>query len=332
MTESAFFMLIVTNFAGFPARWQAANGREGTTRIVDSFEEFATHASNPDAILLVNCQPAWTIRLGAARRFARKPAPIVAVDLILRRPASARQSLAAFAKRQAFAGVDLFIHYFRDVSGLDECYGIDAARSIYVPFKSNLWHLRPPEPLWDGEYAFCFGRSLRDFETFFSAMERLPHIPGAIVEPHKAEIWEHGSRFTRSLNALPKNVRVLSHDLTPQSQYDVLAQAKLVVLPILRSSIVSAGISTALNAMLTGKCVIGTEGPGFSDIFTEEVLLAPPEDPAALAAVIERAWTDGELRRKTALAGFRHANANGSLDDFYARIINAVGAWAASRL
>ncbi len=324
MTESVLKMRIITNFAGFPATWRTPDGGQGSTRIVDTLEEFASFSSDPANILVVNCQPGWTLRLAASRLLGR-PAPIVAVDLILRRPATARQRLTVFAKRQAFRGVDLFIHYFRDVSGLDECYGIDEARSVYVPFKSNLWDLRPPEPLENGHFAFCFGRSLRDFDTFFAAMELLPHIPGAIVEPHAAGIWEHGSRFTRPMNALPSNITVLKHDLTPQSQFDVLAQARLVVLPILRSSIVSAGISTALNAMLTGKCIIGTTGPGFSDIFTDEVLLAPPEDPRALAAVIDKAWKDDDLRRRTALAGFRHANANGSLDDFYQRIATAVG-------
>jgi glycosyltransferase involved in cell wall biosynthesis len=86
----------------------------------------------------------------------------------------------------------------------------------------------------------------------------------------------------------------------------------------------ASGISTALNAMLLGKCVIGSEGPGISDVFSDELLTVPPEDPLALAEIIERAWTNEDLRTKTATAGNRHALSLGGEPELYQRIIDQV--------
>jgi glycosyltransferase involved in cell wall biosynthesis len=83
----------------------------------------------------------------------------------------------------------------------------------------------------------------------------------------------------------------------------------------------------ALNAMLLGKCVIASEGPGLSDVLSDEILKVPPEDPAALAAVIARAWEDDELRGRTAASGFRYALSLGGEPELYRRILKQVVAW-----
>jgi glycosyltransferase involved in cell wall biosynthesis len=90
---------------------------------------------------------------------------------------------------------------------------------------------------------------------------------------------------------------------------------------------VASGISTALNVMILGKCVIGSEGPGMSDIFSDEVLMVHPEDAGALADVIRRAWEDDGLRSRTAANGFRYARQAGGEPELYQRIIDQVAAW-----
>jgi glycosyltransferase involved in cell wall biosynthesis len=167
---------------------------------------------------------------------------------------------------------------------------------------------------------------LRDFETFFDAIERAG-CPGAIVDPQAASVWEHGSRFTRPLNALPPNVRVLDHDQTNESQAELLEGARVVVVPILKGSLVSAGISTILNAMILGKCVVASAGPGITDLFDHELLIVPPEDTIALASTISRAWADEDLRQRTGQAGLEYARRCGSEQDFYGRVIDAVVKW-----
>ena len=74
--------------------------------------------------------------------------------------------------------------------------------------------------------------------------------------------------------------------------------------------------------MLLGKCVILTEGPAASDIFTDEVILVPPEDPKALAEAIRRAWENDELRLRTALAGQRYSESCGGEPELRQRVLD----------
>lgn len=166
-----------------------------------------------------------------------------------------------------------------------------------------------------------------DFDTFFDAIEQSGY-PAAIAQPNFVSLREHGARFSRPLDELPPNVRLLPDDFSSEAQKSILRRARIVVLPILKSSLVASGISTCLNAMLAGKCVIGTEGPGTSDIFKGEILTAPPENASALASVIRLAWENDELRRRTAEAGQRYARALGGESELYQRIIDDIDGWA----
>jgi glycosyltransferase involved in cell wall biosynthesis len=320
-------MLIVTNFKTFPETWTSDTGVAGRTVYADAGEfEAAANTGDADAVFVVNCDVQTVLQL-ASRRLVRRGAstPVVAVDLVLRIPSTLRAKILARLKRVLFSRVDLFINYFRDVSALDRYYGIGPARSAYVPFKSNLWSHRVDEPNPDGGYVLCFGRSLRDFDTFFDAMERIKH-PGVIVDPRSAKPEQHGSRFTRSLDTLPANVRVVVDDMSDQSQLDLLKGARLVVVPIVGGSIVCSGISTILNAMALGKCVVTSEGVGVTEIFDDELLTVPVEDAAALADTLDRAWTDHELRARVAEAGWRYALECGPERQMFQRIIDCLAA------
>ncbi|MGB8843212.1 MAG: glycosyltransferase [Aliidongia sp.] len=314
-------MLIVTNFTHFPARWQSADGHCGETAVASTLNQFLVHRRRRDAVFLIDCNPRLVMALVALRPVRR--APVIAVDLVLRRPTS---RLSHPVKRFLLARADRYIHYFKDWQGIEAVYGIPSQRSTFVPFKPNLAFVGPTAPAPDGNYVLCFGRSLRDFDSFFAAIETLP-FPAAIPYPDFDHLAAHGARFTRRLDRLPANLTLLEDDGSPAAQERILRGAKLVVLPVLKSSIVASGISTALNAMRLGKCVIGSDGPGMSDIFAETAMIVPAEDPAALAAAIRRGWEDDALRRRTAEAGFRHASALGGEAELHRRIIDRVVAW-----
>jgi glycosyltransferase involved in cell wall biosynthesis len=162
-------------------------------------------------------------------------------------------------------------------------------------------------------------------------MEQLPY-PAAITRPDQALFAQHGARFTRDLARLPENVRLLDDDGTDESLMRVVKGAKMVVLPILKTSLVASGIGTALNTMILGKCVIGSAGPGMSDVFDSgEVLVAPPEDADALARIIRRAWEDDALRMQTAAKGLQYARRSGAEPDLHQRIIDQVAVWFSAR-
>jgi glycosyltransferase involved in cell wall biosynthesis len=320
-------MLIVTNFARFPQSWQAANGLDGRTALAYQPLEFWRERGNR-TVWLVNCDTTLTLKLGGVKLASPRAAVLIAADLVLRTPLG-RDRLSLPLKRLLLRQVDHFIHYFRDVSGLDRTFGIGADRSSFVPFKVNLVDRFTVDPAPEGQYVLCLGRSMRDFDTFLDAIEQLPY-PAAITTPDQTLFAKHGTRFTRPLDALPKNVRVLEDNGSDEAMIGIVKGARLVVLPILATSMVASGISTALNAMILGKCVIGSEGPGMSDIFTNEVLTAPPEDAWALAQVIQRAWEDDELRSCTAAAGLRYAREAGGEPDLYQRVIDQVAVWFSS--
>lgn len=319
-------MLIVTNYTAFPARWRTTDGATGETAIARSFADFRRLGGRDDAVFVVNGDAHTVMQLVLARRLGLCPhRPIVAIDLIIRRPSTFKSRASHIFKRRPLSGADLYINFFRDTRGLADIYGIPPERCAYVPFKVNLDPSDVATAVRSEDYVLTFGRSMRDFDTFFAAMERLP-LPGAIPEVDPAALVAHGARFTLSLDALPKNVRRLSDDGSSRAQLDMLRGAKLVVIPVVKASFVASGISTALNAMALGKCVIGSAGPGMTDIFTDEIIAVPPEDPAALAEAIRRAWTDDALRTRTAAAGLRTAERLGGEADLVQRLIDRIAA------
>lgn len=317
-------MLIVTNYEALPANWRSASGIAGETRLARNLADFRRFGARPDAVFVINGDARALMRLVAARRFLPGfQRPIVAIDIIFRRPAGLKGRALHGLKRSFLSGADLYLNFFSDARGVSEVYGIPAGRCAYVPFKVNLAPDAIAQAVCSEDYVLTFGRSLRDFDTFFAAMERLPY-PGAIPRPDVAGLRAHGARFTRDLDHLPANVRVLEDDGSARAQLDMLRRAKLVVVPVTRSSIVASGISTVLNALALGKCVIGSEGPGMSDIFKDEILTVPPEDPAALAAAIDRAWRDDDLRARTGAAGRACALELGHEAELVQRLIDRI--------
>ncbi|HTV57384.1 MAG TPA: glycosyltransferase [Verrucomicrobiae bacterium] len=226
-------------------------------------------------------------------------------------------------KKALLKNVNLFIHYFRQLDGYQKYFGIGEARSAYVPFKSDIRGAFSYTPDPEGEYVLCFGRSERDYDTFFRAMSTLPY-PGAIPAPNLGLLAQHSSRFTIPLSQLPSNIRVLENDESIQRAIEIISKARVVALPIVSGRISASGIGTYLTAMLLGKCVIISEGPGSSDVLTNEALFIPPEDPEALSRAIRTAWEDRPLRERIAAAGRYYAESCGTSKDLYQRVVDVI--------
>ena len=253
--------------------------------------------------------------------------PLVVVDLVLRPPRSWTSRLSARCRALLLRRVDHFIHYFRDLSGYAHYFGIDDARSSYVPFKPNLrYRYEPQADPPQGEYVLCLGRSQRDYDTFFDAVERLPY-PAAIPRPDFAALRVHDSRFSRRLDRLPANVRMLEDDGSQEALIRSIEAARIVALPILCSAIAASGISVYLNSMLLGRPVVISAGPGVSDLLSGQAMIVPPENPGALADALRLLWEDDRLRARLASAGREYALALGGEPELRLRILQAVLAW-----
>lgn len=295
--------------------------------VVQTFRQALPHLAWAD-VIQINSNPRLLLQLAAVQAlFPKLRRPTLGSDIVLRVPESPRERLMRPVNRWLLDRVDHFFSHFKDVDGYEKHFGIGLGRSTFVAFKPNLRYNCDVKPDPDGEYVLCFGRSMRDFDTFFAAMEMLPY-PGAIAEPDLKRLRANGSRFSRRLDQLPKNVRLLPHNPDDyQSQVEVLMGAKLVVVPLRKTCLVMAG--TPYDAMLLGKCVLLTEGPAINGLFDDEVLPIPCEDAAGMARVIERAWNDRELRQSTAARGYKLALSLGGVADYRQRILDLTLAWLA---
>jgi len=322
-------LLILTNFVRFPQKWRASSGVAGEAIITQGVLNFLRESRRAD-IVIVNCDVNLLMAIRAAYMllpFLRRP--ILGHDVVLRKPLTWKARLTLPLKRFLLSRVDHYSNHFRDISGYAQYFGIFKAKTSYVPFKANILGKERYKVDSEGDYVLCLGWSERDYDTFFQAMEQLP-FPAAIPKPSLAHLRQHSSRFTRPMDSLPRNVTLLDDDLTTGSMIRITERARLVVLPTVASRINASGIGTYLNAMVMGKCVITSEGPGSSDVLTRgEALLVPPEDSAALAIVIRRAWEDDELRRRTADAGRHYAESCGDEQDLRQRVLDtAIQAFA----
>ncbi len=318
-------MHLLTNFERFPETWCGSSGLQGTARILGSFGDFVREAPGCD-LIIVNCDVQLTLKLCAwFTLFPWRRKPLVAVDLVLGRPAGFRGRAATLLKKGLLRQVGHFVNYFKQSEGYERFYGITPERSSFVHFKPNLRYRYEAQPSPDGEYVLCFGRSRRDYDAFFAAVERLPY-PAAIPRPDFAALRRHGSRFTRPLENLPPNVKLLDDDGSEQAMTRIIEGARLVALPMLASNLL-AGVGVYLNAMYLGKCVIITEGAGASDVLSDEALFVPPEDPEALAETIRRAWEDDGLRRTTAEKGWKHAIGLGGEPELRQRVLENALCW-----
>ena len=109
-------MVIINNFHAFPPEWQASTGERGTSRQANNAKEFLQLArENPEAVVVVNCNPRLTLEMGAAKLLGRLgKTPIVSVDLVLRAPRTPAQAALLAVKKLFLRQVDLYIHYFKD--------------------------------------------------------------------------------------------------------------------------------------------------------------------------------------------------------------------------
>lgn len=248
---------------------------------------------------------------------------LVAVDFILSRPQSWKQSIIAWAKGLLLRKVDRFILHFKDTSEYEKIYGIPPVKCVFVPFKVNYWEKMSLEGELPGteEYVFTAGRSYRDLPTFIEAMRRVDYS-GLLL-------YEEVTLLKRSatdvdLSNLPANLAAAKNE-GEQSWVEYIRRAKIVVVPLLPSTMYAPGLSLYLMAMAMQKCVIVTEGLATRGMLTNEAVIVAPKDPGAMAAAITRVWTDDDLRHKTAESGRRYAEHCGGEPRLLADIVGVCG-------
>jgi glycosyltransferase involved in cell wall biosynthesis len=226
--------------------------------------------------------------------------------------------------RWALGRVYRLLVYFKDSTSFEVKYGLPRSRFEYVPFKVNSWELIRNAVASDGGYIFVGGRSRRDFATLFEAVKDLPY-PVRILTAHEPELLPHGSSLAGL--RVPANVEMIYKDTDTKLYVELMANARLVVLPIVKGSAVQAGIGVYIMGMALRKCVIISEGLGVSDVLQpHQACIIPPGNAAALSGAIETLWTDDERRAAYADAAHAYATPLGGEDTLRASILRAIGA------
>lgn len=310
---------ILTNFVNAPDELDLPGHGHIEIRKGESWSDFRSQIAGAD-LIVVNCGDA--LLYSVVRHFLLHPRsrrPLVAVDLILRRPGTVRHRLTACVKRVLLTQVSHFIHYFKDWSGYQRYFGVKASRSSYVPFKVNSLHVHVDADEVREDYVFTMGQSLRDYDTFVRAIAQLPY-PAAIPQRSFEGFEGRGRAFRWNAGNIPANLKILPDAGNRQELVKHLARAKVVVIPTQAASLCASGLSTYLDAMYLGKCVVISEGPGASDLLTDQAILVRRHDVDALSAAIRRVWEDDALRRATADAGRAYAQSLGGETELLRRV------------
>ncbi len=283
---------------------------------------FLYKARKYDAILVSNPNTPEMIATFLMKRFISRDKFIVFWDTLLLHPKHIKfravRRLQIFLMRE----IDRFYCNHKDISGYVYHYNIDPRKFYFIPFKANNYWVALKAPTRDGKYVLACGTSHRDYKTFLKAMEKLKY-PGKIVAPRKEISRYHGTKL--SSENCPKNVKIIFHNFDPKSWNRHLANSRIVVIPIRRDTLQSAGISVCLEAMALGKPVVITKGTSTEGIITEEIAeIVEPEDYHSLANSLKKLWEDKNYRKTLSRRGRKFALALGSSERLVRDILKAL--------
>lgn len=266
---------------------------------IDAIRHRRAHAilcANPSTLDLAKLHLLRLASLGRIR--------IAVFDLILKRPDTTLERISARVKSVLLRSIDLFLMIHHDWTGYCTCFGIDPARCRYIPFKANNLDLAASIQSVDGGYVLACGASHRDFNTF---MKSVAAINGrAVIMLSDAAARAHRALFNPSL--MPPNVERINGFVDRNRYNQLIAEASIVVVPILAGTLQPAGISVYLEAMALGKPVIATRGSSTEGILDERLaVIVSPGDPEELARAINELMQDTRRRDELSRNGRRFA-------------------------
>jgi glycosyltransferase involved in cell wall biosynthesis len=229
---------------------------------------------------------------------------VVYFDLIMRKPVSVAEKIAAIFKRKFLSGVDTFICIHKNTEGYEKYFGLRRDKCRYVPFKANNFDLIDKFESIDGDYMLALGARHRDYRLLVEAVTGLDVklkiiVPTSSIKAHNANL---------SGLDLPANVEHISGPVDKNQWSRYIAESRFVVVPLLPGVIQPAGISVYLEAMVLGKPVVVSTGASADGILNDDLaVLVPPGDMAALREAVIKLWSNAELRNRLAQASRNYA-------------------------
>jgi len=226
----------------------------------------------------------------------------------------------------------VFFHFLRVQGQIDRilCYATSEERHIVerlgvakekvrrIYYQADERFFRPmPEIPVEPDLLCSAGQLLRDYEGLIEATRGLP------VRVHIAAGSPWISSELRPGAALPDNVDWRRYNRNQLR--DLYARSALAVVPILQNDY-QTGISTILEMMAMGKCVIATRTRGQTDTIVDGLngVYVPPGDPAALRATLERLLKDPAQAQRIGAEARRFIEREAGLGLFVSRIVETV--------
>jgi len=155
---------------------------------------------------------------------------------------------------------------------------------------TQFWDPTKAKPSAQEPYLLSVGTEMRDYPLLFDAVKGM----GMRVIVKASSAWMRKTRHM--LRTPPPNVQVLTERLSYVGMRDLYAGASLVVVPLLDTP-QAAGITTILEAMAMGKCVVATESQGLPDVLVDRGTgRIAHRDPRALREVVDEACSNSHYR------------------------------------
>lgn len=166
-----------------------------------------------------------------------------------------------------------------EVVDYSKAFSIPPDKFVYIPFHHTLEGFE--FDINEGDYIFSGGDGDRDYTTLIEAVRDLD-VP-VVIASRRKEL----ARID-----LPVNVKL--SPTSPEDFRKLMANSRMVVVPMEGGHLHSGGQQTFLNAMAMGKPVIVADDRGAKDYITDGVdgLIVPTGNPQALRDAICRVIND----------------------------------------
>jgi glycosyltransferase involved in cell wall biosynthesis len=186
-----------------------------------------------------------------------------------------------------------------------------------IAFHADLRFFRPAYGTAEPDLICAAGQLLRDYQTLVEAVRDLPvRLRIAAGSP-----WI--SRELQPRGPLPANVEWRKYDRFDLR--DLYSRSALAVVPLYQN-VYQTGISTILEMMAMGKCVIATRTRGQVDTIEDGVTgrYVPPGDKMALREAIAWGLAHPEETARIGAAARKYVERNASLELFVSRVAETI--------
>jgi len=201
-----------------------------------------------------------------------------------------------------------------EIENYSRYFGIDRRKFIFVPHHATLngYGIQATP----GTYVFAGGDSSRDYTTLIEAVRALK-VPVVIASTNP--------RWKRAVRGL---AHVQVQTVSARRFRELMAGARVVVVPLDTGILQSAGQQTYLNAMQLGKPVIVSDAPGVRDYIRDGATgwIVPAGDALALRQAIERILGDGVTVRHVVKTASAEVVSEFSVERFVERNLQAAEA------